>query len=69
MIPLAVALTWFLFLTSFSPTHSPRPLPPRRAEEGANRHIWPRPLRWEINARLRAGLKVTVTHEQTDPII
>jgi len=26
----------FVFLLFFGPTHSPRPLPPRRAEEGAN---------------------------------
>src|SRR5450830_403171 len=33
-----------------APTHSPRPLSPRRAKEGANRHIWPRVFRWDVHA-------------------
>src|SRR5450830_474853 len=33
-----------------APTHSPRPLSPRRAKEGANRHIWPCVLRWDVPA-------------------
>jgi hypothetical protein len=30
--------------------------------------MWPRLLRWEIHARLRAGLKAAATYEQSDQI-
>jgi len=37
-----VAVDRNVFVFFFGPTHPPRPLPPRRAEEGANSPIWPR---------------------------
>ena len=39
----------------FYPTHSPRPLPPHRAEEGANSLIWPRVQTKAVQVLWHAG--------------
>jgi hypothetical protein len=54
-ISLFFAISWFSIIFAFPPTHTPRPLPPRRAEEGANSRMWPRPQTREVQAQPRVG--------------